>query len=127
MAVGVSSGTGWSIAAETIGGTQYQQVKLIDGLVGATLPIQATTATAADPAAGGMAAECGIVYESMKYAANFGLPVVWVVEDNGESVGSKTAELWKIQNPMLPDSSDVYEYHYKNRFPHVGTGHWVTF
>ena len=47
--VGVSTGTGATVAAEDIGGIEYQRVKLVAGSVGVSTPIDATSGV---PAAG---------------------------------------------------------------------------
>lgn len=74
---------------------------------------------------GDMAAESGIVYESMKYAINHKLPLLWVVEDNGLSVQTDTLLAWGAST-LLADPT-IIRYKYNNTFPHVGCGQWVTF
>ncbi len=70
---------------------------------------------------GDMSAECGIVHEAMKYAAGRDLPIRWVVEDNGLSVGTDTKQAWGVA--MLPP---VMNYEYVLTRKHVGTGKWVS-
>jgi len=77
---------------------------------------------------GDMAAETGLAYESMKYSAQHGLPVLWVVEDNNLSAGTDTRSTWggKVKTlGMSPGSLLRYEYQLTR--PHVGVGQWVTF
>jgi len=73
---------------------------------------------------GDMAFETGQFYEMHKYATNHGLPVQFVVEDNGVSTNTPTVETWKVQKP-IPDN--VIYYKYEKQWPHYGTGKWVMF
>lgn len=103
-------------------------------IVGGTVPIALGTALAirrrgADERVwlfiGDMAAESGIVYETIKYAENFGLPLSVVIEDNGVSVCTNTAESWGKRN----DFKDVHvkAFKYKSRWPHAGAGKRIQF
>lgn len=82
---------------------------------------------------GDMAAEAGIFHENAKYADLHKLPVTFVVEDNGESVGTPTDVVWGYdKNDRKPDylnhgRSNIIYYKYKKSWPHVGAGKWVTF
>lgn len=71
---------------------------------------------------GDMSAESGIAHESMKYAFGHKLPVEWIIEDNGYSVGTKTADTWKTSWQWVGK-----RYEYELGVPHVGTGKWVAF
>lgn len=71
---------------------------------------------------GDMTAKCGIVLESMRYAAGHALPVVWVVEDNGQSVLTDTQAAWGADN-----CPHVVKYTYKMTRPHCGIGTQVIF
>lgn len=73
---------------------------------------------------GDMAYESGIVHESVKYAGRHGLPVQWIIEDNGLSVGTPTRTVWGWPE-LAPYTATRYEY--KLTRPHVGTGKWVSF
>lgn len=81
---------------------------------------------------GDMTAETGIAHECMKYAYNFGLPISFVVEDNGKSVCTNTVETW---NTMLDEGDDedfweenhVIYYKYEPKYPHAGAGVRVQF
>ena len=73
---------------------------------------------------GDMSFESGIFYEVHKYARNFDLPIVFVVEDNQVSTYTPTEATWNKKRE-IPD--DVIHYTYKSKFPHYGSGKWVVF
>ncbi len=72
---------------------------------------------------GDMTAETGITHEAMKYARNHGLPIRWIVEDNGLSVCTPTKAVWGGRSYMEADA----RYAYESRFPHCGAGVRVQF
>ena len=72
-----------------------------------------------------MTYEAGIVQESIKYARGNALPVLWVVESNGLSVGTPTRETWKLCSPA--EGETIIRYHYDLTRPHVGIGKHVQF
>lgn len=74
---------------------------------------------------GDMAFETGQFYEMHKYATNFNLPIIFIVEDNGVSTNTPTIETWGGVKRDVP--SNVIWYNYKNKWPHYGTGKWITF
>lgn len=74
---------------------------------------------------GDMTAETGIIHEAMKYCSGEGLPVRWIVEDNGLSVCTKTDAVWKKPTD-IPDVRAICYQHTLTK-PHVGTGLWVSF
>ena len=82
---------------------------------------------------GDMTAEGGLFYENVKYAENHALPITFVIEDNGESVGTPTDIVWGYQKSekkpdyLLWGRSNIRYYRYKKKWPHVGAGKWVTF
>ncbi|MBI5570914.1 MAG: hypothetical protein HY914_13305 [Desulfomonile tiedjei] len=83
---------------------------------------------------GEMTAETGGFHESLKYSQNHDLPIHFVIEDNGKSVGTPTRTVWgeKEQDPTNSPIEQVapklYRYAYiKNKYPHVGAGKWVQF
>jgi TPP-dependent pyruvate/acetoin dehydrogenase alpha subunit len=82
---------------------------------------------------GDMAAEAGVFYENVKYADNHKLPITFVIEDNGESVGTPTDVVWGYdKSKQKPDylswkRGNILYYRYKKKWPHVGAGKWVTF
>jgi pyruvate dehydrogenase E1 component alpha subunit len=73
---------------------------------------------------GDMSFESGIFYEVHKYARNFDLPIVFVVEDNAVSTYTPTEATWNKKREV---PSDVIYYTYKSKFPHYGTGKWIAF
>ena|SRR3989344_373692 len=82
---------------------------------------------------GDMTAEAGLFYENAKYADLHRLPITFVVEDNGESVGTPTDVVWgydrKTRKPdyLNQGRTNIMYYQYKKKWPHVGAGKWVTF
>ena len=60
---------------------------------------------------GDMSFESGIFYEVHKYARNFDLPIVFVVEDNGVSTYTPTEATWNTKREV---PSDVIYYTYKS-------------
>ena len=72
---------------------------------------------------GDMGAMTGIFYESVWYAEGFDLPITFVVENNGYSVNTPTAEAW---GQKIGDSK-IMSYCYDRKFPHSGTGVWLKF
>ena len=73
---------------------------------------------------GDMSFESGIFYEVHKYARNFDLPIVFVVEDNAVSTYTPTEATWNKKREI---PSDVIHYTYKSKYPHYGSGKWVVF
>lgn len=71
---------------------------------------------------GDMAASTGAFHEASRYAAGHGLPVEFVIEDNGLSCDSPTQECWGYSA-----SGSVRRYTYARQYPHVGTGKYVSF
>lgn len=72
---------------------------------------------------GDMSATTGIVHEAMKYAAGHGLPIHWIVEDNGKSVCTDTEASWGNRF----EAHDLERYYYQLGRPHAGIGQWVRF
>lgn len=64
--------------------------------------------------------ETGGFYEDYKYVKRYNLPIRFVVEDNGVSTITPTAETWNGIKREIPE--DVIWYDYKKRWPHYGTG-----
>lgn len=78
---------------------------------------------------GDMTAESGIAHETIKYAKNYKLPIVFIIEDNGLSVMTNTKEVWR-QNAgtfELENQKNIIYYKYKNKYPHAGAGKRVQF
>lgn len=79
---------------------------------------------------GEMTAETGIAHESVKYARNHGLPVTWVIEDNGKSVCTDTKSAWRTTQHWWEretGAADVISYRYESKYPHAGAGQRVQF
>lgn len=74
---------------------------------------------------GDMAFETGGFYEMHKYATNYNLPIIFVVEDNGVSTNTPTIETWNGIKRDVPNN--VIWYSYKKTWPHYGTGKWIIF
>lgn len=88
---------------------------------------------------GDMAFRTGISHESIMYAISKDLPVTFVIEDNGKSVGTPTQDSWgSVEISKIVDfyrdliknyksSSDIIHYRYTLDYPHSGTGTFVSF
>ncbi len=88
---------------------------------------------------GDMAFSSGIVNESIRYSIGHNLPITWVVEDNGKSVGTETEPTCGVKTKHLFDNMvnlslvcEAYNvglvyYSYKMSYPHSGTGVFVEF
>ena len=78
---------------------------------------------------GDMTAEIGMANTAFKFAANMGLPLTFVVEDNGVSVMTPTREVWGQSE--IGHATDVpgtvIRYSYKSKYPHAGAGIRVEF
>lgn len=77
---------------------------------------------------GDMVAETGGFEEATRYANNFSLPVIFIIEDNGKSVQTPTRESWGAEyllKGML--RLNIREYQYKLSWPHHGSGVYVAF
>jgi TPP-dependent pyruvate/acetoin dehydrogenase alpha subunit len=87
---------------------------------------------------GDMTSETGCFFENWKYAANFDLPITFIVEDNGVSVCTDTKKTWGVEKltyeqthqtktlvngklELLPVNKVIY-YSYKSKYPHAGHG-----
>ena len=73
---------------------------------------------------GDMTYESGLFHEAQKYARNHGLPISFVVEDNGKSVTTETRSAWGEKQSI---ADGVISYSFSSKFPHHGTGRWVNF
>ncbi len=79
---------------------------------------------------GDMSAETGIFHESVKYALNFDLPVIFVVCDNGLSVMTDTRDVWGDKEPWFKDTKyakKIIYFRYTNDYPHSGLGWKIKF
>lgn len=71
---------------------------------------------------GDMAASTGAFYEAAQYAGGHGLPIEFVVENNGLSVSTPTVESWGTLG-----ASSITRYDYIRQWPHSGIAEWVRF
>ena len=86
---------------------------------------------------GDMAFRTGISHESIVYSIGKNLPINFIIEDNGKSVGTPTETSWgaistqslyQIYKNMSEGSSvDITYYRYDMSYPHSGTGVFVEF
>ena len=88
---------------------------------------------------GDMSFHTGIVNECIRYSIGHDLPIVWVIEDNGKSVGTNTEATCGIQTLDLFDqlrqliknynckNCKIMYYSYETQYPHSGTGVFVEF
>lgn len=79
---------------------------------------------------GDMTAETGVFIECLKYANNFKLPIVFVIEDNNKSVCTDTRETLNVDTlfaEALGDSHITRYYKYESRYPHSGAGQRIQF
>jgi len=60
----------------------------------------------------------GSFYEAVRYADAHGLPIDFIIEDNGLSVDTPDSE--NFSKPSWPLC--VYRYYYKRKYPHCQTG-----
>ena len=74
---------------------------------------------------GDMTARTGIMHECARYCEGHGLPVHWIIEDNGKSVTTDTKAVWG--NAAIKATPEVTSYEYKLTRPHVGIGRFVVF
>ncbi len=107
-------------------------------IVGGVLPIAVGTAMSIQRSGedakvycfmGEMTSETGIAHEAIKYSRNFGLPIHFVVEDNGKSVCTDTRESWNREVLSYEGVNDDYitYYKYETKYPHAGAGVRVQF
>jgi TPP-dependent pyruvate/acetoin dehydrogenase alpha subunit len=78
---------------------------------------------------GDMTAETGIAHEAIKYSFNHGLPIRFIVEDNGKSVCTDTRQTWNQPKLTYENSGHplVVFYKYETKYPHAGAGVRVQF
>lgn len=104
---------------------------ITSSVVGGTLPIALGVAAALKRKesdrrvwcfVGDMAASIGMFNECRKYASGHSLPITFVIEDNGVSCDTPTAETWGSDGKLR-----TLQYEYKRQWPHMNTGKWVEF
>lgn len=72
---------------------------------------------------GDMTARTGAYHEAYQYAKGYGLRLNFIIEDNGRSVGTPTAEVWGTEN----SPPHVTHHPHDNPWPHAGAGVHVLF
>ena len=75
---------------------------------------------------GDMTAAAGMFYECTKYVSGHELPIRFIIEDNGLSVCTPTAEVWGDHNRQ-PFRPEIVRFDYKLLHPHSGAGVRVQF
>ena len=77
---------------------------------------------------GDMASQMGIFHECEKYARLQGLPLTWVVQDDGLSTNTPTWETWGYRDNQRPlFGPNVIYIPFQRAHPHIGAGVWVDF
>ena len=76
---------------------------------------------------GDMTSETGSAYEAHKYALNFDLPIVFVIENNMKSVCTDTLKCWGQEKLYMKGKEKVISYDYELPWPHAGAGVRVQF
>ncbi len=72
---------------------------------------------------GDMGAQTGIALECFNYGKIHDLPLVWVLENNGKSVCTRTKDVWPEYVGIEPD----YYYEWELHWPHSGAGKRIEF
>ena len=96
-------------------------------IVGGNLPIATGVAMVGHRVwcfTGDMGSNTGMFSECLRYSQKNQLKITFIIEDNGLSVMTPTEAVWP--EPWL-FADNVIRYHYKNRWPHQGTGVNVVF
>lgn len=83
---------------------------------------------------GDMAARSGVFMECVTYSHSHELPITFVIEDNGKSVGTFTSEVWG-DNYNVPEDlieqgwpkTSMNGYRYELPWPHSGAGKGIEF
>jgi len=85
---------------------------------------------------GDMTASLGVFRDCVMYAFYNKLPITFIIEDNGLSTDTKTAEAWgpycnpnavAKQNSVLTEPELVRYYKYERQLPHYGCGVFIDF
>ena len=78
---------------------------------------------------GDMTAEMGMAHTAIKYSLGHGLPITFVVEDNGVSVCTDSAATWGLEHSSFQRDrpANVRYFQYESRYPHAGAGQRVEF
>jgi pyruvate dehydrogenase E1 component alpha subunit len=95
-------------------------------IVGGILPIACGVAAGGHRCwcfVGDMTASLGAFHDAERYAMGHLLPITFVVEDNGLSTNTPTAETWGLRWG-LPKTR---RYAYTRTWPHTGSGRYIAF
>jgi pyruvate dehydrogenase E1 component alpha subunit len=78
---------------------------------------------------GDMTSETGSFEECYKYARNFGLPIKFIIEDNGVSICTDTKAVWNMRRLTREGEANehLHYYRYQSKWPHAGAGKRVQF
>ena len=80
---------------------------------------------------GEMTSETGIAHECIKYSTQHNLPILFVVEDNEQSVCTPTRDVWNMTTLTYEAGAgrpaNVLYYRYKSKWPHAGSGTRINF
>lgn len=109
-------------------------------IVGGVLPMALGVALAIKRAGGKERVHCflgdmtsmtGTLHECKTYAANFDLPIRWIIEVDGRSVCTDTASAWGYR-PREFYAGDYHgkrlvHYRYSPKYPHAGAGKRIQF
>ncbi len=71
--------------------------------------------------------DSGRFFEAAEYGELWELPITFVIEDNNMSVDTPMEARWNCGGNDTSIFSNVVVYKYKRKFPHTGSGKWVTF
>jgi TPP-dependent pyruvate/acetoin dehydrogenase alpha subunit len=74
---------------------------------------------------GDMTSQGGMFYECHRYSMDHGLPIRFIVEDNGVSVCTPTAAAWGKKTDQR--SHLIEDFFYRSKYPHAGAGVRVQF
>lgn len=108
-----------------------KQKFMTSAIVGGLLPIGCGLAAAGEKVwcfVGDMCASTGAFRDAWKYSQGQRLPITFVVEDNGLSTNSPTAEVWG--SPLVPreaTKNSITGYQYKRTVSHYGTAKYEPF
>lgn len=95
-------------------------------IVGGILPIACGVAAAGARVwcfLGDMTASIGAFRDAQRYADGHGLPISFVIEDNGLATNTPTMKTWGLKETVCP----VIRYSYQRTYPHVGLKEKVEF
>ena len=98
-------------------------------IVGGILPIACGVAAAGARVwcfVGDMTASIGAFHDAAKFSLCRGLPIAFVIEDNGVSTNTPTREAWGMA-AYDPNARKIRSYEYERTYPHTGSGVYVAF